>query len=835
MYSPNLQNLRVSPSSSGTLNSQPRKARTLLQAYYLGNNDQGQKETPKAKADPLDLDSHALNPELYVNKSLNEDTLAELIAKDNDLVSDIRDLDGEMKTLVYENYNRFISATDSIRKMRESVTNMELELSHLTTNTAHLTSTSSKLHSTLSASRSQTATLSATRALLTQLSFVYDLPSRLEACVKKGDDAGAVKWVKKTREVVRRYRDRIAAFARVERECGVIVEEMEGRLRKRVEDGKSTVEQCVNSVGLLLALNTHHDDIQLQKTYLKTIQLQLNKIKMNAVAHVATMSGDSEYQLASDRAAYLDKSVLIPLAQLVSVYEEGFVSAASASPEQRAEAVKAIDGVLNSFIVSYMDIIRDLVRRPPNAQNYAEYFSVLDLVYHDIQSLALSSMAATLIGGHTKRLIDSWISEVFDNLAERSRIAFIDRVKIDSSEPDTRNFAAGMGPALVTELTGACVPQMLQLVQPDSNYGKSSPGVIPNLVASMYTRINDFWPSLVSHCVTQSEDLNSSKLDVLLWSRVLLELASKAIEPVYRTTEEQVKEVAGKRGTLSKRMSGGIPLKIVTGDGDGSGNDGAKEAGVACRRGAQTLLTRYVELSTSELTQHLRVALPTLARPQSEPERPSLIWDALLATLATIHSDLGKLYDDESPVRRNTSAMPRHSRAGSAALGGSGGASSTYRSRASSIAPTGAVTGAYDPMWKTIDKLFAERIDFVTRIVDVSRGGVESSIVKILVKAYMEEIRTLTFNLYGFQQLHLDVELLRRVLPRYIYDDRLLNSLLDEVVASAFRRTVDRDGVVIQPLDAAVVERKLEVVVGGRRRGIGEEGSVSPLRKGLAR
>ena len=33
------------------------------------------------------------------------------------MVKDIRSLDSDMQTLVYENYNKFISATDTIRKV----------------------------------------------------------------------------------------------------------------------------------------------------------------------------------------------------------------------------------------------------------------------------------------------------------------------------------------------------------------------------------------------------------------------------------------------------------------------------------------------------------------------------------------------------------------------------------------------------------------------------------------------------------------------------------------------------------------------------------------------
>ena len=40
------------------------------------------------------------------------------MAKESEVVKEIHSLDSDMQTLVYENYNKFISATDTINKMR---------------------------------------------------------------------------------------------------------------------------------------------------------------------------------------------------------------------------------------------------------------------------------------------------------------------------------------------------------------------------------------------------------------------------------------------------------------------------------------------------------------------------------------------------------------------------------------------------------------------------------------------------------------------------------------------------------------------------------------------
>ena len=48
-----------------------------------------------------------------------ERNLPELMDKETEMVRHIKALDSDMQTLVYENYNKFISATDTIRKVSE--------------------------------------------------------------------------------------------------------------------------------------------------------------------------------------------------------------------------------------------------------------------------------------------------------------------------------------------------------------------------------------------------------------------------------------------------------------------------------------------------------------------------------------------------------------------------------------------------------------------------------------------------------------------------------------------------------------------------------------------
>jgi YD repeat-containing protein len=63
------------------------------------------------------LDREGFDAGGYVRAVLEKDGLKELLAMENELVGEIRTLDGERKALVYDNYSKLISATDTIKKV----------------------------------------------------------------------------------------------------------------------------------------------------------------------------------------------------------------------------------------------------------------------------------------------------------------------------------------------------------------------------------------------------------------------------------------------------------------------------------------------------------------------------------------------------------------------------------------------------------------------------------------------------------------------------------------------------------------------------------------------
>uniref|UniRef100_A0A2I2YJE9 Vacuolar protein sorting-associated protein 51 homolog n=1 Tax=Gorilla gorilla gorilla TaxID=9595 RepID=A0A2I2YJE9_GORGO len=85
----------------------PRKAQGMLYYGFSEGEAAGRPAGPDP-LDPTDLNGVHFDPEVYLDKLRRECPLD----SETDMVRQIRALDSDMQTLVYENYNKFISATE---------------------------------------------------------------------------------------------------------------------------------------------------------------------------------------------------------------------------------------------------------------------------------------------------------------------------------------------------------------------------------------------------------------------------------------------------------------------------------------------------------------------------------------------------------------------------------------------------------------------------------------------------------------------------------------------------------------------------------------------------
>jgi len=98
-----------------------RHRQDALKSYYSLADDaapsasSSQHAADASGAGSCDINGPSFEPDVYLNRLIKERSLTELMDKEAEMVQHIKSLDSDMQTLVYENYNKFISATDTIR------------------------------------------------------------------------------------------------------------------------------------------------------------------------------------------------------------------------------------------------------------------------------------------------------------------------------------------------------------------------------------------------------------------------------------------------------------------------------------------------------------------------------------------------------------------------------------------------------------------------------------------------------------------------------------------------------------------------------------------------
>lgn len=133
----------------------------------------------------MDIDSPDFKPTSTFYDLVSTHSLEELITLEQNLSSEIRELDSNMQTLVYENYSKFISATDSIRQMKANVESMEAEMQSLEESLGRIETQSGSLEGFVGQPQGELKRLLAINENLQNIKFVMDLPSLLRSALEK--------------------------------------------------------------------------------------------------------------------------------------------------------------------------------------------------------------------------------------------------------------------------------------------------------------------------------------------------------------------------------------------------------------------------------------------------------------------------------------------------------------------------------------------------------------------------------------------------------------------------------------------------------------------------
>jgi hypothetical protein len=211
---------------------------SLSDFYGLSSAAEEEPQVEPPRDERAELSSDKFDPQHYLSLQLQSKPMRALLQHDNSLVSSRRSLDSEMQTLVYENYAKFISATDTIRKMAANVGGMDEAMQRLRSNMAAISKTSRGIEGQVAPHRDEVDNLLGVSRLLKRLEFLFELPGRLRRSIELGDYEQAVRYYRISSNILQQYKH-LKSFDDIRLESEQIITELKKTLRKAVKEGQT--------------------------------------------------------------------------------------------------------------------------------------------------------------------------------------------------------------------------------------------------------------------------------------------------------------------------------------------------------------------------------------------------------------------------------------------------------------------------------------------------------------------------------------------------------------------------------------------------------------------
>uniref|UniRef100_A0A673JU39 Vacuolar protein sorting-associated protein 51 homolog n=1 Tax=Sinocyclocheilus rhinocerous TaxID=307959 RepID=A0A673JU39_9TELE len=749
-----------------------RRVHSMLQLYY-GLNEEGKVVEQAESLDPCDINGPHFDPEVYLNKLRKECSLGELMDHESCTVKQIRSLDSDMQTLVYENYNKFISATDTIRKMKNDFKKMEDEMDCLSANMAAITEFSAHISGTLQDQHAQITKLSGVHTLLRKLQFLFELPARLNKCLELQAYAQAVSAHRRARCVLQQY-SHMPSFRGIQDDCHVIMEQLAQQLRQKFRDGGSSAKDLSECVELLLQLDEPAEEL-------------CDKFLSHAQSRLAADLQGLEAELKDSPVTDTGGLFVSNLCLVIASYQELFIN----RPQEGELASKKIpemaNGKLHVFVdtlaARYFSLVERRIQEEKGVGDNSLLVRALDRFHRRLQAIskllpgsAVPSQGTEIVVRAARERIKQYLSALqtfyHDSLTDV-------RQALAAPRGATSKDATPSLPELLTSLSNFILNQLKSVLASvhlftakditfsNKPYFKGefcSQGVREGLVVSF---IKFICQSSRQYCESAGDRGGSTPPALLLLlSRLCLDYETSTISYILTLTDEQF---------LVQHHTPVTPVTALCAE--------AREA-------AQKLLNHYVKVQGLIISQMLRKSVETRDWVNTiEPRNVRAVMKRVVEDTTSIDVQVGLLYEEGVRKAHSSDSSKR--------------TFSVYSSSRPQIryAPSYTPSAPMDTsLLSNINKLFSERIDIFSP-VEFNKVSVLTGIIKISLKTFLECVRLRTFGRYGLQQIQVDCHYLQMYLWRFVSDENLVHFLLDEIVGSAAHRCLDPS-----PMEQSVIE-----------------------------
>ena len=274
------------------------KIAALMANFYGVSELDDEDSTDNFANSPENIDCSSFDASAYVLRSVRDDQLSDLLRADETLITEVQELNNDMQNLVYENYNKFISATDTIRKMKDQVEGMETEIETLISTMDSVGKRSEQINQKLQPKRERVENIQSLQRLIKRLEFLFELPLRLKRSIELEAYTQAVKYYNMASGILEKHSE-VESFGAIQIESNEIMSTLKTHMYAHLTCDNTKTKPNVLSENVRLLI-----DLGESKTALSIKFLEWHGVRLQQRVHDLTTCFDAAEETAEQNDPY---------------------------------------------------------------------------------------------------------------------------------------------------------------------------------------------------------------------------------------------------------------------------------------------------------------------------------------------------------------------------------------------------------------------------------------------------------------------------------------------------------------------------------------------------
>ncbi|KAK3042977.1 hypothetical protein RJ639_000954 [Escallonia herrerae] len=778
------------------MDDKARRMRDLLSSFYSPDPSSAPPPTANSSSRYATLDTintTSFDPNQYMNLLVQKSNLEGLLQRHVEMAAEIKNLDTDLQMLVYENYNKFISATDTIKRMKTNIVGMEANMEQLLEKIMSVQSRSDGVNTSLFEKREHVEKLHRTRNLLRKVQFIFDLPTRLGKCIKAEAYADAVRFYTGAMPIFKAYGD--SSFQDCKRASEDAVAIIIKNLQGKVFSDSESIQARAEAVMLLKQLDFPVDTLRAKlleklEQFLLDLHLELTE----------TTKGQVNPDEPPKRGNLPDSAPATAHGASTREFVEAVRAYRAIFPDSEKQLIKLVQDLVTKYGCSCNNILPLRLFRPSSAcfrhfeaiQQHikkpissADLLRMLRIIWTDVLLMdeVLPEAALVDFALEAARItVKQYVASAFSChlLKVSDALTNAESRKKDEVEEYSLQVALEASKRAVIQGSMDVLLGFRQLLDEDLGLLMKLRDLIIDWVQEGF---QDFFRKLDDHFLLLSGKKCSATQGQVSVEGIQGEKVLAGLVLVMAQLSVFVEQNAIPRITEARFHLNEIAASFSGGGVRGYEYGPAFVPAEICRTfraAGEKFLHLYINMRTQKISVLLRkrFSTPNWVK-HKEPREVHMFVDLFLQELEVVATEVKQILPQglQRKHHRTDSNGSTTSSRSNPLRDDKMGRSNTHRARSQLLETH-------------LAKLFKQKMEIFTK-VGHTQESVLTTVIKLCLKSLQEFVRLQTFNRSGFQQIQLDIQFLRTTLKETAEDEAAVDFLLDEVIVAAAERCLD--------------------------------------------